>query len=259
MHLHRAQSRSIPLRLTWDGTGQAALGVLYSQIIVYIGKDGGPLVYRPVLAEEWVDRGHNGLYRLILNGTDTDAEFELQVLIEGPNLHSHTGLFDVTDVDDEDLYEHISTRATPADVQVSGGFTIEDRTKLDYLDVAVSSRTSPTDIPPVPADVMRNTDPRLDYLDSTISSRATAVDVTTAFNVITPLVQRIIGLVGANRVVDSEVLDVNKRLTSARIRTYDSVVNAQASGSTGLLGTYNVSASFTLAGACTMIVTEVLP
>src|SRR5512136_1164973 len=45
-----------------------------------------------------------------------------------------------------------------------------------------------------------------------------------------PVLNRIAGLVGANRAVDQEVMDADLRVVSARIRTYDTAANASSSG-----------------------------
>lgn len=71
-----------------------------------------------------------------------------------------------------------------------------------------------------------------------------------------PTNKKILALVGANRVVDQEVLDEHKRMTSARIRIYDTAAHAALRGSTGVIGTYAVAASYTSTGACIMTVTE---
>lgn len=102
------------------------------------------------------------------------------------------------------VFNEVDTRATPADVQVTvnGGFTAGDRTKLqaipsnpvltndarlDYLDVAVSTRTTPGDgvftnsdrikLDAIPVNTLLSDDMRLNMLDVAISTRATPSDV----------------------------------------------------------------------------------
>jgi hypothetical protein len=74
-----------------------------------------------------------------------------------------------------------------------------------------------------------------------------------------PLLQRIAGLGGANRVLDQEVMDGSLRVISARIRTYGSATDALSSGTSGLLATYTVSASYGGSGETTLSITEQLP
>jgi hypothetical protein len=56
---------------------------------------------------------------------------------------------------------------------------------------------------------------------------------------------RVLGLTHENSVVDQQVYDMNGRLTSARIRSYDSKANAQAATLVGLRFQYTVQAEFT--------------
>lgn len=93
--------------------------------------------------------------------------------------------------------------------------------------------------------------------DPTVATGVQAV--VSALASLTPLIGRMHGLMGANRVLDQEVLDPHRRVTSARVRVYDTAANAQTAGLVGLLATYNVVASYTPTGACTMTVVEVLP
>jgi hypothetical protein len=73
---------------------------------------------------------------------------------------------------------------------------------------------------------------------------------------ITSILQRIAGLVGANKKVDQEVLDTKGRVTSARMRVFDRDPNDVAAV---LVATYNVVATYSAGNQCTMTVTEVLP
>lgn len=69
------------------------------------------------------------------------------------------------------------------------------------------------------------------------------------------LLKRIAGLLGANKIVDQEVLDSKLRVTSARMRVFD---RSPTDPAAVVLGTYNVSAAYAASGACTMTVAEVL-
>lgn len=60
----------------------------------------------------------------------------------------------------------------------------------------------------------------------------------TDLTALTDLVTRVLGLAGENMVMDETVFDGDKKLTSARIRIYDSAVNALAAGDTGLIATF---------------------
>ncbi len=57
-------------------------------------------------------------------------------------------------------------------------------------------------------------------------------------------VARLLGLVQENTVIDSQVYDGLGNLTSSRIRSYDSKAHAQAAGSTGLLASYTMTATY---------------
>lgn len=52
------------------------------------------------------------------------------------------------------------------------------------------------------------------------------------------LVTRALGLAGENLVMDQTVFDADKKLTSARVRIYDSAAHALAAGDTGVIGTF---------------------
>lgn len=56
---------------------------------------------------------------------------------------------------------------------------------------------------------------------------------------------RILGLLHENAVFDQQVFDVSGNLVSGRIRSYDTKLNAQAAGLTGLLFTWLLSAVYT--------------
>lgn len=56
---------------------------------------------------------------------------------------------------------------------------------------------------------------------------------------------RLLGLHNENTVIDNQVYDSQQKLLSARIRTYNSKANAQASGAVGLVASYTVSAAYT--------------
>jgi hypothetical protein len=55
---------------------------------------------------------------------------------------------------------------------------------------------------------------------------------------LTNLVTRALGLAGENMVMDQTVFDADKKLTSARVRIYDSAAHALAAGDTGVIGTF---------------------
>lgn len=57
-------------------------------------------------------------------------------------------------------------------------------------------------------------------------------------------ITRILGLVHENSVVDMQQYDTDGNLTDARIRAYNSSANAQAAGTTGLLFTWVVEATY---------------
>lgn len=61
-----------------------------------------------------------------------------------------------------------------------------------------------------------------------------AVDLTA----ITALIVRALGLAGENMVMDQTVFDADKKLTSARVRIYDSAAHALAAGDTGVIATF---------------------
>lgn len=75
---------------------------------------------------------------------------------------------------------------------------------------------------------------RAGYLDAAITSRLSSTD---------PILSRILGVHGENSYTDNQVYDAGK-LTSARMRLYNSAVNAAAHGATGLLATYNITATY---------------
>lgn len=55
---------------------------------------------------------------------------------------------------------------------------------------------------------------------------------------------RLLGLAHENAILDQQVYDGNRRLVSARLRAYDSKVNAQAAGTQGLLFQWTVGAQY---------------
>jgi len=55
---------------------------------------------------------------------------------------------------------------------------------------------------------------------------------------------RLLGLVQENTVIDNQVYDLQSNLTAARIRTYNSKTNALASGVTGLVASYGMTAAY---------------
>lgn len=61
------------------------------------------------------------------------------------------------------------------------------------------------------------------------------------------VLSRMVGLLHENSVMDNTSFSSGK-LTSARVRLYDSAVNANAAGSTGLLYTYNITATYVTPG-----------
>ncbi len=60
---------------------------------------------------------------------------------------------------------------------------------------------------------------------------------------IQPMLQRALGLMHENSVLDQTVFDGNN-LASARLRVYDTKANANSAGVTGLVGTYTVTAVY---------------
>lgn len=58
------------------------------------------------------------------------------------------------------------------------------------------------------------------------------------------LMVRAIGLMHENSVLDQTVYNVDNRLTSGRMRIYDSRANALAAGATGLVATYTITATY---------------
>ncbi len=56
---------------------------------------------------------------------------------------------------------------------------------------------------------------------------------------------RVLGLLHQNTVFDNQAYDSSNNLTSGRLRVYNSKANAVTAGSTGLLFTYSVTASYT--------------
>jgi hypothetical protein len=64
-------------------------------------------------------------------------------------------------------------------------------------------------------------------------------------------VTRVLALSYDNVVQDQQVYDSGKRLTSARLRCYDSAAHALAAGTTGLLYTYAIAATYSSDGTCT--------
>lgn len=56
---------------------------------------------------------------------------------------------------------------------------------------------------------------------------------------------RVLGLLHHNAVLDQQIYDTAGNLLTARLRSYNSVLNAQAGGLTGLLFTWNVVAEYT--------------
>lgn len=63
-------------------------------------------------------------------------------------------------------------------------------------------------------------------------------DVLTQLTVLNTLVTRSLGLAGENMVMDQTVFDADNKMTSARIRIYDTPAHALAAGDTGVIGTF---------------------
>ncbi len=142
-------------------------------------------------------------------------------------------------------YWNFSTSAWAASEAVATKSFLTEYADADILESRYQSTVVPPVGLPVVAEYVRDSDKRVLAEESD--------------GLISYPVQRLLGLGGANRVLDQEVLDANKRVLSARIRIYDTQAHAVSSGTTGLLGTYNVSASYLGSAETTMIVTEVLP
>lgn len=81
-----------------------------------------------------------------------------------------------------------------------------------------------------------------------LSDAALTTDVTTSETNITtglgPKLDRALGLMHENSVLDQTIYDGSNNLTSGRLRTYDSKTNAQAAGVTGLVATYTITATY---------------
>lgn len=58
-------------------------------------------------------------------------------------------------------------------------------------------------------------------------------------------ITRLLGLMHENAVFDQQVYDGDGNLTSGRLRSYDSAINATAAGATGLLFTWTITAVYT--------------
>ena len=75
------------------------------------------------------------------------------------------------------------------------------------------------------------------YGEDNIARLPTVVDAAAATD-------ELAGLLGKNSYEDSQVYDADNRMTSCRIRTYDTAANATTHGATGLLHAYAVTATF---------------
>ncbi len=66
----------------------------------------------------------------------------------------------------------------------------------------------------------------------------------TDINALEPLLRRVLGLAGENVVVDQVEVDSTRKITSARIRIYDSKANAEAKGNTGKIAEFALSGTW---------------
>lgn len=84
------------------------------------------------------------------------------------------------------------------------------------------------------------------YLDSmrVIESGYEKVAETVDVNSAKAMLLRILGLQHENTFIDNQAYDGNRNLLSARVRSYDSPTNATAAGTTGLVATYAVTATY---------------
>lgn len=67
---------------------------------------------------------------------------------------------------------------------------------------------------------------------------------TTNIGTISSNLLRALGLMHENSVLDQTVYNVSNKITSGRLRIYDSKTDALAAGATGLLATYTISATY---------------
>lgn len=98
-----------------------------------------------------------------------------------------------------------------------------------------------------------HTIPALQYNNSIDNIMVREYNVDTSFNSLFTLISRDLGLANENAVIDNTNYDTCNQLISARIRCFDSQVNANlatsgGSETLGLIASYNVSASYDASG-----------
>lgn len=143
----------------------------------------------------------------------------------------------------------ISSRAAAATALSTVDWTGPRATSLDNLDALVSSRLATAGYTAPDNTTIGTIDTKLGTPVTSVSADIAAVKVDTAANRI--FLQKVVGLLYLNSVMDQQVFNGSGSLTSARIRVYDTAANAQAAGLVGLLYTFTVGAVYDISNVLT--------
>jgi hypothetical protein len=156
----------------------------------------------------------------------------------------------------QSIANSVASRATPADVTSARdsvkGAGLKD---LATISTEVATRATPADVTSAVTSIkgtrnLSNSDVDDNLAD--VDDRVALVQAKTnnlpgdpaSQAVVDAAVSVVRGLIHDNSYIDQTVYDGDGHMTSARIRHYDSAINATAHGATGLIHTYRLTATF---------------
>lgn len=220
MDLKKSTARRVAVRVE-DSQGTGVTGLLFNNVdlSVFIAKENGAEVQKTLVAGDFNAAGHGG-YWLLLSAADTDTRGTLLVTVvyQGSEYQRD---FEVLDY-------------LPDEAALAVDYTAARAAKLDFLDVAVTSRLAGASY--VAPD----------------NATVAAIQVDTA--ALLSLVDELYGFCGKNT---HETLNFNAGvLQSAQLKAYDTAANANAGGATGLLYTFDMAYEYPSANQTIIKVTK---
>lgn len=142
-------------------------------------------------------------------------------------------------------YKSVNTAMAPGTSVQVVAFDPDDVAALGLtnLDAAVSSRSTFAGgaVSSVTGNVGGNV---LGYVSAVVGLTASYLDAPVTSRASSSLALEAVAMLHKNSVLDNNTYNSDGRLLSARLRCYDSNVNAALSGSTGLLFSYSISGSY---------------
>jgi hypothetical protein len=207
----------IPVGIADSVTGLGITGLAFnaSGLSCKLAKSGLAATTKTLTAPDWVEIG-NGWYYVKLSTSECDTLGVGSLIViytAGGNTAENLYPFGVVANLESDTFVRLGAPA--------GGSVSADIAAVKTDTAAVKAKT--------------------DNLPATPASEATLTAHTATL-------AKLLGISGENSVRDTLIYNGDGDLESARIRIYDSAANANAQGATGLLATWNMTATYTSPG-----------